>query len=90
MKVDNIHYAKKFIKELRRLPKAVIRIAIRKEEIFRSNPLHPSLKLHELHGILTGIWSISVTGGYRIIFERMHNGDVLFISIGKHDIYRNL
>ena len=81
---------KKFIKELRKLPKEIIKIAIRKEEVFRDNPLHPSLRLHELHGKLSGIWSISISGGYRILFERMENGDILFISIGKHDIYNCL
>jgi addiction module RelE/StbE family toxin len=90
MIVKTVHYSKKFIKELKKLPKEIIQIAIRKEEVFRDNPLHPSLRLHELHGKLSGVWSISISGGYRIIFERMKNGDILFISIGKHDIYKNL
>ncbi|HBW74059.1 MAG TPA: plasmid stabilization protein [Candidatus Magasanikbacteria bacterium] len=55
-----------------------------------SNPLHPSLRIHALQGNLKGLWSISITGSYRIIFERQKNGDILFISIGKHDIYKNL
>jgi addiction module RelE/StbE family toxin len=46
--------------------------------------------LHELHGKFKGIWSISITNNYRIIFARMENGDILFISIGKHDIYKYL
>jgi addiction module RelE/StbE family toxin len=90
MIVATVHYSKKFIKELKKLPKEIIKIAIRKEEVFRDNPLHPSLRLHELHGKLSGVWSISISGGYRILFERMKNGDILFISIGKHDIYKNL
>lgn len=90
MIVKDIHYSKKFVKELKKLPKEIIAIAIKKEEIFKDNPLHPSLRLHGLKGSLEGIWSISITGGYRIIFERMKNGDILFISIGKHDIYKNL
>jgi addiction module RelE/StbE family toxin len=90
MIIKRIHYSRKFIRELKKLPREVIDIAIKKEEIFRSNPLHPSLRLHELHGKFTGIWSISLTNNYRIIFERMPNGDILFISIGKHDIYKYL
>ena len=90
MIVQSIHYSKTFVKELRKLSADLVKIAIKKEEIFKENPLHPSLRLHELHGKLAGIWSITVTGGYRIIFERMENGDILFISIGKHDVYRNL
>ena len=90
MIVKEVHYSKKFIKELKKLPKEIIDIAIKKEIIFRDNPIHPSLRLHELHGKFKGIWSISLTQNFRIIFERMSNGDILFISIGKHDIYKYL
>jgi addiction module RelE/StbE family toxin len=90
MIVKEIHYSKKFIKELKKLPKEIIDITIKKEIIFRDNPLHPFLRLHELHGKFKGIWSISLTQNFRIIFERMSNGDILFISIGKHDIYKYL
>ncbi len=90
MIIKEIHYSKKFIKELKKLPKNIFEIAVKKEEIFRLNPLHSSLRLHELHGKFKGLWSISLTKNYRIIFERMSNGDILFISIGKHDIYKYL
>jgi len=90
MIIKDIHYSKKFIKELKNLPKKIIDLAIKKEKIFKDNPLHHSLRLHELHGKLKGIWSISITSNYRIIFERMENGDILFISIGKHDLYKFL
>jgi addiction module RelE/StbE family toxin len=90
MIVVDIHYSKKFVKELKYLPKEIVALAIKKETIFRNNPLHPSLRLHQLHGKLKGIWSISISGNYRIIFERMKNGDILFISIGKHNIYKYL
>ena len=90
MIVGRIYYSKCFIKQLKALPKAVVQRAIQKEEIFRLNPLHTSLRLHELHGKFRGIWSISISGSYRIIFERMNNGDVLFHSIGRHDIYKYL
>lgn len=90
MIVKEIQYSKKFIKELKKLPKEILDLAIKKEEIFRINPLHPSLRLHELHGKFKGVWSISLTNNYRIIFERMPTGDILFISVGKHDIYKYL
>jgi len=90
MIVQKIYYSKSFIKELKKIPKDIVKIAALKEKMFKANPLHPSLRLHGLHGKLKGIWSISLGGGYRIMFERMKNGDILFISIGKHDIYRHL
>ena len=90
MMVSQIFYSSKFVVELKRLPKELVALAAAKEKIFKNNPLHPSLRLHALHGRLKGLWSISIAGGYRIIFERQANGDILFISVGKHDIYRSL
>ncbi|OGH94183.1 MAG: hypothetical protein A2538_01450 [Candidatus Magasanikbacteria bacterium RIFOXYD2_FULL_41_14] len=90
MIITALFYSSKFITELRRLPEDIIILATKKEQIFKDNPLHPSLRLHQLHGKLKGLWSVSITGAYRIIFERQNNGDILFVSIGKHDIYRNL
>jgi len=90
MIIKKIEYSTEFVRELKKIPKNIIDLAIQKEKIFKDNPLHPSLRLHELHGRFKSIWSISITGSYRIIFERMKNGDILFISIGKHDIYKYL
>ncbi len=90
MIVRTILYSSKFVDEVHKLPAALTSLAVKKEKIFKDNPLHPSLRLHALQGKLKGLWSLSITGNYRIIFEREDNGDILFISIGKHDIYRNL
>lgn len=90
MIIREIYYSKKFIKELKKLPDEIIKLAIKKENIFRQNPIHSSLRLHELHGKFKGIWSISLTSNYRIIFERTSDGNILFISIDKHDIYKYL
>lgn len=90
MIVTEIRYSFQFVAALRKLSKELVVLAAKKEKIFKENPLHPSLRLHMFHGKLKGLWSIAITGGHRIIFERQLNGDILFISIGKHDIYRNL
>lgn len=90
MIIKKIEYSTNFVKGLKKLPKEIIKIATKKEKVFKANPLHPSLRLHELHGEFKGIWSISINTNYRIIFERQESGDILFISIGNHDIYRNL
>ncbi|MEI6379124.1 MAG: type II toxin-antitoxin system mRNA interferase toxin, RelE/StbE family [Candidatus Falkowbacteria bacterium] len=90
MMVGKILYSSDFIKQLKKLPKRIIVLAVSKEKIFRANPLHTSLRLHQLQGRLIGLWSLSISGSYRIIFERQDNGDILFVSIGKHDIYRNM
>jgi len=90
MMVKKIEYSNYFLKVMKRLPDDIQKIVARKEELFRINPLHPSLRLHELHGRYVGVWSISVTRGYRIIFERQSDGGILFLSVGSHDIYKYL
>jgi len=90
MIVSDIVYSRIFRDQLRGLPLPIIQCAIRKEELFRLNPLHPSLRLHPLKGKLAGLYSLSVSGNYRIIFERMNDGTIYFISIGSHDIYRHV
>jgi len=90
MKINNICYSSKFKKELNKLEIKIVKIALEKEKLFKYNPLHSSLRLRELKGNLKNFWSISINMRYRIIFLREDNGDILFISIGKHDIYKNL
>ncbi len=90
MTVKNIEYSTNFVRKLKKLPNNIINIAKNKESKFKKNPLHPSLRLHELHGKFSGLWSISINNNYRIIFERQDNGDIVFISIGRHDIYKYL
>jgi addiction module RelE/StbE family toxin len=90
MIVNKIYYSKKFIKELKKLPKDISSLVARKEEILKENPLHPSLRLHELHGNLKGFWSISLNDNYRIIFIKRPNKNILFIFVGNHDIYKNI
>ncbi len=90
MIIKNIEYGSEFIKKLKQLPNWIIQLAEKQENVFRTNPLHPSLRLHPLKGDLEELWSISLNKNYRIIFKRKDTGDILFVSIGKHDIYKNL
>jgi len=90
MIISNIFYSLSFLKLSKKLPSDIFKVFEKKEKIFRLNPLHPSLRLHQLHGSLSGLWSITISNNYRLIFQRQDNGDILFISIGKHDIYRCL
>jgi len=90
MVVRKILYHPKFAEEFRELDTTIQKRAIKTEKLFLQNPLHPSLRLHPLKGKLEGSWSISVTMKVRIIFKRMGNGDIVFYSMGHHDIYRIL
>jgi mRNA-degrading endonuclease YafQ of YafQ-DinJ toxin-antitoxin module len=90
MVIKQILYHPTFIKHLRRLRPLEQNRAIKTEQLFRLDPLHPSLRLHQLKGRLKGIWSISVTSSIRILFTRLPDGTIVFGTIGQHDIYRSL
>jgi addiction module RelE/StbE family toxin len=82
-----VHYDKEFERQFLNLPKKIQKKACKKEAIFRTNPFHPSLRLHKLHGKLKDSWSISIDNKYRIIFKVMKDGVILFVSVGLHAIY---
>ncbi len=48
------------------------------------NERHPSLRVHELRGDLTGIWSASASKELRITFERISNGRKRLLTCSHH------
>lgn len=90
MIVKDIYYGRHFEKQFRNLPKEIQSKAISIEDIFRKNSFHPSLRLHQLKGSLLGLWSLSINLNYRIIFKQTDDSAILFVSIGKHDLYKAL
>lgn len=63
-------------------------MAQQKVEIFRTNPLHPTLRTHKLsHGEL---WAFSVDYHNRVIFQFLANGQALLVNVGDHSIYRKI
>jgi mRNA-degrading endonuclease YafQ of YafQ-DinJ toxin-antitoxin module len=89
MKVQDIYYDKRFEKQFRALPLAIKKKAVKAEGFFRTNPFHPSLRLHKLEGKLKELWSVSIDRNYRIIFKPLEEGVILFVSIGLHAIYED-
>jgi mRNA-degrading endonuclease YafQ of YafQ-DinJ toxin-antitoxin module len=78
-----------FEKHFRKLSCALKSCAKEREGIFKSNPFHPSLKTHKLHGENRDKWAFSVNQKYRITFLFLEDGSVLFYDIGTHDeVYR--
>ncbi|MBI2578032.1 MAG: type II toxin-antitoxin system RelE/ParE family toxin [Candidatus Wildermuthbacteria bacterium] len=88
MKIKEIRYSSKFEKEYRALPIRIKKIAERKEELFRENAFHPTLKTHKLQGGLKEFYSFSINREYRIIFEFADSDVVWFHSVGDHSIYQ--
>lgn len=69
------------------MPTEIKDIAKERTAWFQENIHDPRLHTHKLGGSLEGFLSFSLTGKYRIMFEFEKNGDVVFRSIGDHEIY---
>lgn len=87
MTIARIEASKQFRKRAEKLSPPLQQKLKKALLLFRSNPLHPSLRLHQLSGKWEGYWSISLDRRYRAIFLIRENGDVLFLSVGTHAIY---
>ncbi len=55
-------------------------------ELLEVNPHHPSLRLHGLQGRLSGLSSVSINMGYRILLELIiRDDDIILVDVGDHD-----
>lgn len=83
-----IQVSERFRKNYRKLSKRIKERAKQKESIFRTNPFDLSLKTHKLSGKEEGVWAFWITDSYRIKFIFFPRGEVLFLDIGTHSIYK--
>ena len=87
MKITKIILDDEFLEEFDRLPQTIQDRVVKMKKLLLENPMYPSLRLHKLSGPLYGLWSIRINRQYRLLFEPLENGDVLFVSVGTHAIY---
>lgn len=88
MKITAIYYSSRFFKKLGRLTKGELTQLRVVEKIFKENCFDPRLKTHKLKGKLRNYWSFSLTHSQRIMFKFLKLGEVIFIDIGSHSIYK--
>lgn len=86
--VRNVYYSSLFRKSLRRMPKFVQEAFLEREGKFLNDAFDPALETHKLHGKYKEYWAFTVIGQYRVMFTFMGEGNVGFINIGTHDIYK--
>ena len=87
-RIKEIEYSKRFLKSASDLPKRMIEQAEAKEKIFRENPFNPALRTHKLTGKEKEAWAFWINYSYRIKFLFLGDGEVLFLDIGTHEIYK--
>lgn len=84
MATVSVTYSKAFDKSFLKLPpkkQARVRKTI---ALFVEKPHTRSLRLHELEGKLSGIWSISAGGDLRLHFRYVGDTVVFFLAVGTH------
>lgn len=55
-------------------------------ELLQENPFHSSLRLHALHGKLSGLHSVSISLQYRISLElEVRDNKIILVNVGSHE-----
>lgn len=83
-----IVYTSSFVRQFKKLPKALQDEVEEKISIFAKDPSHPFLKKHKLKGSLRNYYSFSVNYAYRVVFEYDSKNTVALLAIGDHDVYK--
>jgi len=74
---------KKFEKMFKKCPPEIQRQLIERLKLFRNNPYNPILNNHCLSGKLKGLYSINISGDWRIIYKK-EGENIILAAIGTH------
>ena len=88
MKIKKIYYSSRFLKALKQLSVQKKKLIVKREKIFRIDCFDSRLKTHKLKGKWQDYWAFSITYSERILFRFLKKGEVVFINVGTHEIYR--
>ncbi len=77
-------YVRKATKFIKQHPDALNQYA-KTLALMEINPHHPSLRLHNLQGRLSGLQSVSINLKYRITIEMIvTDKDIILVNVGDH------
>ena len=76
-----------FVRQMNKIEKNLAEEVFEKIELFKNEKNHKQLKVHKLHGKLSGCFSFSVNYRARIVFEYEFKKNTVFLAIGDHDMY---
>lgn len=82
-----VSFKASFLRQMNKLSETLQEEAIEKIDLLKDIRNHRLLKVHKLHGPLSGAFSFSVDYKTRIVFEYVSKTEVALLSIGDHDIY---
>lgn len=83
-----VYFKPTFVRKLKSLELDLQDEVIEKIELFKDEKKHKQLKIHKLHGVLSGKYSFSVNYKTRIIFFHLAKNEVVLLTVGDHEIYK--
>lgn len=86
--MPQIQFTPNFIRQLKKLPKALQQEAVEKIKLLEVDPQNNFLKTHKLKGKLKDRWSFSVNYKTRIVFQYTDKQNVVLLAVGDHDVYK--
>ena len=84
--IKTIRVTSHFTRQYKRLPPEIQDIAEAQERVFRADAFDPRLRTHKLSGRLKDLWAFSVTNDIRLVFEFLAADEVIFHTIGRHEV----
>lgn len=78
-----ISYSKNFIKQAKKLSPELCKKLLERIELFSENPLHPTLRNHQLKGKYKAYRSIDITGDVRALYIQKER-EAIFDTVGTH------
>ena len=85
-----IIYLSSFLRKFKTLDSGLQEEVLEKIELFKDKNNHRQLKIHKLHGPLSGRYSFSVNYKTRIVFSYVRyvsKKEVALLAIGDHVVY---
>ena len=83
-----ISFKSSFIRKFNKSEKDLEEEILDKIALLKNKTNHQKLKVHRLHGRLSGKWSFSVNYKIRIVFKFISKEEIVLLAIGDHAIYR--
>ena len=84
-----IYYKPSFVRQYKKLPKALQEEVKEKIGLCEKDPKHPFLKTHKLSGRLKEFYSFSVNYSDRIVFEYLSKQEAALLAVGDHSVYKD-
>lgn len=82
-----VSFKPSFLRKMNGLDAGLREEVVEKVNLLKDIKNHRLLKVHKLHGPLSGWFSFSVNYKTRIVFEYVSKIEIALLAIGDHDIY---